>query len=152
VVHTASPLSGVSNADCYRTVIEPAVNGTKNVLGACARAGGSVKRVCLTSSIAAITPVGSHGKTLNEECWNTNGSMIPLPFHVFCRSDLCAIATADPLKDSYDYAKTEAEKAAWAFIKELNAASAFSLITFCPGFILGPQLTTDLNNTGLMVS
>lgn len=35
-------------------VIGPAVEGTKNVLEACAKTKGGVKRVVLTSSVAAI--------------------------------------------------------------------------------------------------
>ena len=69
VMHTASPFPMVNpkNAD---DVIRPAVDGTLNVLRAC---NGKVKRVVLTSSIAAI--VGGHdappnGCTFNEDVWS----------------------------------------------------------------------------------
>ena len=39
-----------------KELIEPAVNGTKNVLGAVAKAKDSVKRVVLTSSFAGNYP------------------------------------------------------------------------------------------------
>lgn len=57
VIHTASPFPSTapSNPD---EVLKPAVDGTKNVLKACSEAG-TVKRVVLTSSIAAV-----HGKDL----------------------------------------------------------------------------------------
>ena len=48
-------------------VIRPAVEGTKNVLEACAKTKGGVKRVVLTSSTAAI-------------CGNCNG--FESPFHL----------------------------------------------------------------------
>lgn len=48
-------------------VIRPAVEGTKNVLEACAKTKGGVKRVVLTSSTAAI-------------CGNCNG--FKSPFHL----------------------------------------------------------------------
>lgn len=52
VIHTASPFPSTppSNPD---DVLLPAVDGTKNVLQACADAG-SIKRVVITSSVAAI--------------------------------------------------------------------------------------------------
>lgn len=52
VIHTASPFPSTppSNPD---DVLLPAVDGTKNVLQACADAG-TIKRVVITSSVAAI--------------------------------------------------------------------------------------------------
>ncbi|MEX1125025.1 MAG: NAD-dependent epimerase/dehydratase family protein [Acidimicrobiia bacterium] len=53
VIHTASPYV-TDVADPYRDLLAPAVNGTMSVLKACL-ASGTVKRVILTSSFAAIT-------------------------------------------------------------------------------------------------
>lgn len=52
VIHTASPFPSTPppNPD---DVLKPAVDGSKNVLKACSEAG-TVKRVVLTSSVAAI--------------------------------------------------------------------------------------------------
>ena len=52
VLHTASPFPA-SNPHDEMELIKPAVEGTKNVLEACAKTKGCVKRVVLTSSIAA---------------------------------------------------------------------------------------------------
>jgi len=59
-------------------LIGPAVRGTLNVLRSCAKAG-TVKRVILTSSAAAVVPSGSGspaprgggggGRVLDEETW-----------------------------------------------------------------------------------
>lgn len=49
----ASPFPAV-NPSNEMEVIGPAVEGTKNVLQACAQTKGGVKRVVLTSSVAAI--------------------------------------------------------------------------------------------------
>ena len=53
VIHVASPFPAVNPRD-EMEVIGPAVEGTKNVLEACAKTKGGVKRVVLTSSAAAI--------------------------------------------------------------------------------------------------
>ena len=103
VIHVASPFPNTipSNPD---DVIKPAVDGTQAVLKAAAEAG-TVKRIVLTSSIAAVydacLPIPKENeetKTFNEENW-TN--------------------VEDPLLDPYARSKTLAEKAAWDFIKEL---------------------------------
>src|SRR5258708_3797583 len=53
VMHTASPYV-LDAKDPQRDLVEPAVAGTRSVLSACHRAG-TVTRVVLTSSMAAIT-------------------------------------------------------------------------------------------------
>ena len=53
VVHVASPVPNYVPKD-ESEVIKPAVNGTLFVLKACVQEGSKVKRVVLTSSVAAI--------------------------------------------------------------------------------------------------
>ena len=53
VIHVASPFPAENPRD-EMEVIGPAVEGTKNVLEACAKTKGGVKRVVLTSSCASI--------------------------------------------------------------------------------------------------
>ena len=53
VIHVASPFPAENPRD-EMEVIRPAVEGTTNVLEACASTKGGVKRVVLTSSCAAI--------------------------------------------------------------------------------------------------
>ena len=53
MIHVASPFPAQRPKD-EMEVIGPAVEGTKNVLDACAKTKGGVKRVVLTSSCAAI--------------------------------------------------------------------------------------------------
>lgn len=52
MIHVASPFPAATPRD-EMEVIGPAVDGTKNVLEACAKTKGGVKRVVLTSSCAA---------------------------------------------------------------------------------------------------
>ena len=95
VFHTASPYT-LDVKDPQKELIEPALNGTKNVIEQ-ANKTESVKRVVLTSSCAAIytdaneTAKAPNGE-LTEEIWNTTASLDYQP---------------------YSYSKTLAEKAAW---------------------------------------
>lgn len=112
VVHTASPFPIAQPKD-PQDLIRPAVDGTRRVLEAAAAAG--VKRVVLTSSVAAVVDL-SKGNHLHDE------------------ADWC-----DPAKDSataYERSKTLAERKAW----EIANARGFDLTTINPGFVLGPPL------------
>ena len=118
VLHTASPFPAESprNED---EIIQPAVNGTLAVLKACREAGG-VKRVVLTSSIAAIdSGFNELGRAVSEQDW----------------SDV-----TNPNMYAYMKSKTLAEKAAWDYVKELPEESKFELAVINPGFIMGPVL------------
>ncbi|KAK3250595.1 hypothetical protein CYMTET_40032 [Cymbomonas tetramitiformis] len=114
VLHMASPFS-LSTKNAEKTIIEPAVNGTKNVLSACDKAE-SVKRVVVTSSVGAIWGSPSDKEiryVFSEEDWNE---------------------TSDPKKDPYFLSKTMAEKAAWEVAKDKH----YELTTINPGFVMGP--------------
>ncbi|KAK9027438.1 hypothetical protein V6N11_067274 [Hibiscus sabdariffa] len=100
VFHTASPFFN-DVVDPQAELIDPAVKGTLNVLNSCAKAA-SVKRVVLTSSIAAVayerkprTP-----DVVIDENWFTDPD--------YCKG----------LKLWYVISKTLAENSAWKFAKE----------------------------------
>ncbi|XP_065064206.1 uncharacterized protein LOC135690549 [Rhopilema esculentum] len=114
VLHVASPCS-LETPKHEDELIKPAVDGTLNVLKACKEVGG-VRRVVLTSSIAAIY-IGNLKKELDEGDW----------------SDVTQAG-------AYSKSKCLAEKAAWDFVKELPDESKFELVTINPGFIVGPLL------------
>ncbi|MDQ3788259.1 MAG: aldehyde reductase [Actinomycetota bacterium] len=117
VMHVASPFPGgvPSSED---ELIRPAVDGTLRVLRAAAEAG--VRRVVLTSSIAAI--VSGHRDTVvrNESDW----------------SDL-------ERSPAYAKSKTLAERAAWDFAQE----SGIELVAVNPGMVLGPLLSSEVNTS-----
>ncbi len=119
VYHTASPFTS-NFKDPQKELIDPALNGTANVLNSVNEVE-SVKRVVVTSSCAAIysdavdCANGPNGM-LTEEMWNTTASLDYQP---------------------YSYSKTLAEKKAWEMEK---AQSRWDLVTINPSFVMGPML------------
>lgn len=123
VYHTASPFT-VNVKDPQKELIDPALNGTANVLNT-ANEVSSVKRVVVTSSCAAIYTDAidcqkAPGGILNEDIWNTTASIDYQP---------------------YSYSKTLAEKKAW----EINKAQdRWDLVTINPCLVLGPALNPQV--------
>lgn len=111
VIHCASPFP-IAQPDDPQELIRPAVDGTRRVLGAAARAG--VRRVVLTSSVAAILSPGTI-RVQDEGDW--------------CDPDAPGVSP-------YEASKTLAERAAW----EVAGAQGLALTTINPGFVLGPPL------------
>ena len=119
VFHTASPFT-TSVDDPQKDLIDPAVKGTRNVLGSVQRTE-SVHRVVLTSSCAAIytDSIETHdgpGGRLDETVWNSTASLQNQP---------------------YSYSKTLAEKAAWEMSE---GQGRWRLVAINPALILGPAL------------
>ncbi|WP_207514573.1 SDR family oxidoreductase [Longitalea luteola] len=112
-------------------LIVPAKEGALNILTAAS--ANNVKRVVITSSVAAIV----YGKTKKE-----------LLTRVFNESDW---TDESNLKDSTPYfkSKTIAEKAAWKF--HGNDRSGLELTTVLPGAILGPVLEEDFGTSANIV-
>lgn len=119
VFHTASPFT-TNVKDPQKELIEPAEQGTANVLNS-AKEVPSVKRVVVTSSCAAIytdaiDSINAPGGQLTEEIWNTTASLDYQP---------------------YSYSKTLAEKKAWEIADSQNQ---WDLVTINPCLVLGPAL------------
>ncbi|NTW63910.1 MAG: NAD-dependent epimerase/dehydratase family protein, partial [Chlorobiaceae bacterium] len=126
VLHTASPyIINVKNPQL--DLVEPALRGTLEVMEACLFAG-SVKRVVLTSSIAAVTDQPDSSVIYTEKEWNTLSSLTRNPYH---------------------YSKTLAERAAWEFIKEKK--TDFDLVVINPALVTGPSLVPSLNTSNQMI-
>lgn len=122
VYHTASPFT-TDFKDPQKELIDPAVNGTANVLNS-ANEVDSVKRVVLTSSCAAIytdaiDSVNAPGGILTEEVWNETASLEYQP---------------------YSYSKTLAEKKAWEIVKN---QSRWDLVVVNPSFVMGPAMNAN---------
>ncbi|CAM8988179.1 unnamed protein product [Rhodiola kirilowii] len=125
VFQLATPVNFASQ-DPENDMIKPAIQGTLNVLKACAKAK-TVKRVILTSSAAAVSinqlPVPT-GLVMDENSW----------------TDVEFLKSAKPPTWGYPASKTLAEKAAWKFAEENN----IDLITVIPSLMTGTPLTPDV--------
>jgi len=122
VLHTASPYT-LNAADPKKDLVDPALQGTLTVLNSCAKSP-SVKRVVLTSSVAAISDSGKKDHIYTEEDWNTESSLTRNPYY---------------------YSKKLAEEAAWKFMKETNVT--FELVVINPFIVIGPELNPSSVNT-----
>lgn len=127
VLHMASPYV-MTVADAQRDLVDPAVQGTLNVLRACARAP-SVRRVVVTSSMAAVTDEPDKSVLLTEANWNTTSSLTRNPYY---------------------FSKAEAERAAWSFVE--GEKPAFDLVTINPFVVIGPSLTPQLNTSNAIIA
>ena len=132
-IHVASPVPLLEPRD-KDEVIRPAVEGTLNVLGACARSK-TVKRVVMTSSAAAVAygRGPADGVEFTDESWTVmDDPNFPL--------------------GSYEESKTRAEMAAWEFIKEkLPADCTLDLCTIMPTFIVGNVFSKNMNSSANLV-
>ena len=117
VLHMASMVR-LAAADPQREIVDPAVQGTRNVLEAVRRAG-TVERVVVTSSVAAVVDETFPDRLHTEAHWNESATLAESP---------------------YPLAKTLAEKEAWAFRERLPEAERFELVTMCPVWVQGPLL------------
>ena len=121
VIHTASPFQ-LDVGDPQRDLVDPAVNGTVSVLQSCADAG-SVRRVVLTSSAAAITDQAD-GHLNTEADWNNRSSLTRNPYY---------------------YSKTLAEQAAWNLVEQ--SGTTFDLVAMNPFGVIGPSLGPEVNTS-----
>ncbi|KAJ1379948.1 hypothetical protein SESBI_46432 [Sesbania bispinosa] len=129
VFHTASPIQFIVN-DPQAELIDPAVKGTLNVVKSCAKSP-SVKRVVLTSSIAAVLYNGKPRtpEVVVDETWFSN---------------------LDFLREQemwYQFAKTSAEDTARKFLNENN----IDLVVINPAMSIGPLLQPELNGSSSFV-
>ena len=129
VMHTASPFLMGKIKNPQKQLVDPALKGTRNVLDSVNRFP-KVKRVVLTSSIAAIygnakEALSLPDNTYNESHWNTLSSL-----------------TNEP----YKYSKTLAEKEAWKMHESQNN---WDLFVINPGFVLGPPLSNRTDSASI---
>jgi dihydroflavonol-4-reductase len=129
VWHLASPNPPAVPKDPDAEVITPAVDGALRVLRAAA-AAGTVRRVIMTSSVAAV----SEGHERD-------------PHRVHTEADWSDLDGIPP----YPKSKTLAERAAWDFV----TGTDLELVTINPGLVLGPLLraerTTSIETVRLLL-
>lgn len=128
LMHIASPFK-LNIKDPQTELVDPALKGTRNVLGAASKSS-TVKKVVLTSSVVAV-----HGDNIDmtelgideftEEHFNYSSSLSHQP---------------------YPYSKVLAEKEAW---KIHDAQSDWKLVVMNPSFVMGPSLTKSTASESL---
>lgn len=132
VHHVASPfLMPEKIKDGRRQMLEPALQGTENVLASVA-ACESVQRVVLTSTIGAVMGdyadvLQMQGQVLGEQYFNTTSTVDYNPYH---------------------YAKVIAEQRAWALSAQ---QSRWDLVCINPGLVLGPALSAASDSGSLFL-
>ncbi|KAK4437549.1 Tetraketide alpha-pyrone reductase 1 [Sesamum alatum] len=125
VFHTASPVIGLPKSDPKAEILQPAIDGTLNVLRSCKK-NPSLRRVVLTSSSSTVRIRDDFDPALplDESSWSSE--------------ELC-----HRLNIWYALSKTLAEKAAWKFCEE----NKIDLVTLLPSFVIGPSLPPSLCST-----
>jgi dihydroflavonol-4-reductase len=116
VLHVASPYE-IDVVDAQRDLVDPAVQGTRNVLEACKKSA-MLKKVVITSSVSAITDEPINGKVYTEDDWNDKSSLT---------------------RNAYFYSKVVAEKLAWKFLEEEEKLH-FDIAVVNPYFVIGKEL------------
>lgn len=120
LLHIASPLSVKAYDDDF--FVKPAVAGVKRAFKFAKK--HNIKKVVLTSSVAAIIETDEEKEYFDENDWSD----------INCREI-----------SSYAKSKTMAERAAWDFIKEHQ--NPFELAVINPALVTGPSLTEDLGES-----
>ncbi|MEY2864143.1 MAG: hypothetical protein RLY58_1850, partial [Pseudomonadota bacterium] len=126
---TASPFIVTDYDDAEVALVRPALDGTRNVLGSVERTA-SVRRVVLTSSIAAIYGDAKESQQVphgmfDESRWNTSSTVNHQP---------------------YQYSKTVAEREAWQWVGQQQR---WDLVCINPALIMGPALTTNSQSASI---
>ncbi len=128
VFHMASPFT-LRFKDAQKDLIDPALQGTKNVLNAAGRSG-TVKKVILTSSIVAV--------------YGDNLDMKEKGLSEFTETDFNTSSNLN--HQPYAYSKVLAEKEAW---KIAEAQNQWKLVVMNPAFVMGPVLSPDSDSESL---
>ena len=124
LIHTATAVM-MAAPDPQKQIIDVAVQGTRNVLDSVARVP-SVKRIVMTSSIAAIMSYDQQDRVYTEDDW--------------CTSD-------DIRLDPYGMGKTQSERMLWEFADK--HAGRVRAVAINPSVVIGPPLAKHHIRTSL---
>jgi len=122
VLHVASPLGVVEPRDPL-VLIKPAREGARRAISAAIKAG--VKRVVMTSSVAATSRPPNSGDSVSDETVWTD--------------------VAQPGVSAYAQSKTLAERAAWDLIKSDGGTTTLAIVN--PTLVMGPVLGRDFSDS-----
>lgn len=128
IIHMASPFT-LRFKDPQKELVDPALQGTRNVLGA-ASASATVEKVILTSSVAAV-----HGDNID---------MTELKLGAF--NEVQFNYSSSLKHQPYSYSKVVAEKEAW---KIEATQKQWHLVVINPAFVMGPPLSQASHSESL---
>ncbi|KAM3503672.1 hypothetical protein MY11210_008630 [Beauveria gryllotalpidicola] len=128
VLHVASPFPASEPKD-ENELIRPAREGTLRALRAAHKAG-TVKRVVVTSSVAAV--MYGHGPRSAD--------------HPFTEEDWSELQNPASPVGAYAKSKTLAERAGWDWLAG-EGRGAFELVTVNPALVYGPSLGKGVNTS-----
>ncbi|KAJ6782419.1 hypothetical protein PWT90_08166 [Aphanocladium album] len=128
VLHVASPFPASEPKD-ENELITPAREGTLRALRA-AKKAGSVKRVVITSSVAAIH-YGHEPREASDP---------------FTEKDWSEVKNPKSFIGAYPKSKTIAERAAWDWLAD-EGKNSFELTTVNPAMVFGPALGKGVNTS-----
>lgn len=123
ICHVASPYF-TATTDPIKELVEPAVNGTKNVVSSALKSK-TLKRMTVMSSFASVVDLSRN----------------PRPGYTYTDKDWDPVTEEQARVDGiwgYHASKTFAERAAWDMWRD--AKPSWDLVTFCPPMIYGPPI------------
>jgi nucleoside-diphosphate-sugar epimerase len=129
ICHVASPYF-TSTTNPIADLVEPAVNGTKNVLESALRQKSkTLKRMTILSSFASVVDLSKN----------------PRPGYTYTADDWDPVTMKEAAKDGfmgYHASKTLAERTAWDLYRPAKSKGeiTWDLVTFCPPMIYGPPI------------
>ncbi|KAF6750213.1 D-lactaldehyde dehydrogenase [Ephemerocybe angulata] len=142
VVHVASPVPNPSLTDPQET-IQPAVNGTVGVLKSALRASQrdssyKLKRIVITSSVAALWTPSPGARTFSEEDWNTEYI-----------SEVEKLGSKTDPMTVYGASKVLAERATWEFYNAHKSEVQWDISVINPPLVFGPSIQTPKSASDL---
>ncbi|RMZ75316.1 hypothetical protein DV737_g5347, partial [Chaetothyriales sp. CBS 132003] len=125
ICHVASPFF-TSTSDPLKDLVEPAVNGTRNVVRSALKSK-TLKKITILSSFASVVDLSKDTR----------------PGYIYTADDWDPVTPEQAAQNGYyGYfaSKTFAERAAWEMWKEAKAKGeiTWDLVTLCPPMIYGP--------------
>jgi len=127
VLHVASPVIIGLVTDPQKELIDPAVNGTLNVLHSCEK-HPEVEKIVLTSSVVTCNNGPNYERKWTEKDQNKKCSLTYSP---------------------YSLSKCLAEKAAHDWNKSLG--NKYKIATIHPSVVLGPQQNTSITSSNQVI-
>ncbi|KAE8162275.1 hypothetical protein BDV40DRAFT_312561 [Aspergillus tamarii] len=127
IMHTACP-GAIETENNERDIVQPAINGTINILNSAQKHAHQVKRIVITSSFASMIDMSKGtwpGHIYSEKDWN------PMTYGQ-------AVSEGTSSVEAYLAAKKVAERAAWDFVRD--ETTSFDLVTILPPMIYGPNI------------